>query len=57
MILTVIIRDEEPFIHLQEPCRYRTVHIELTEEQVSALRTNGDEQVGQCFIEPERGDK
>lgn len=51
MQLTVIIRDISPFIHLQEPCTFRTVHIQLTDEQIHLLRMNKDEQVSQSFIE------
>jgi hypothetical protein len=53
MILTVIIRDQSPFIHLQEPCSYRTVHIVLTEDQIKELIfRHSDECISHSFIEP-----
>jgi len=51
MKLTVIIRDLSPFIHLQDPCNYRSVHIDLTPEQLHKLAMSSDESIGQCFIE------
>lgn len=60
--LTVIIRDDNPMIHCQDSPSYRSVLIELTDEQVQkmALRCNGMsggnpiyETVSKCFIEPE----
>jgi hypothetical protein len=51
MKLTVVIRDISPFVHLQEPCTYRTVHIPLTDEQVHSLRLTKDEQISTSFIE------
>ena len=59
--LTVVIRNEANFIFMQEPCTYRTVHIELTPEQEEqlALRYVGQtcgskiyENVAHCFLEP-----
>ena len=51
MKLTVIIRDERPFIHLQEPCKYRTVHIELTNEQIDKLNMREGEDFCHAFFE------
>ena len=36
-ILTVIIRDDSPLVHMGEPVRNRTVRINLTAEQSAAL--------------------
>lgn len=36
--LTVIIRDDSPLIHLNEPCALRRVTITLTDEQRHQLR-------------------
>lgn len=61
-ILTVIIRDDSPFIHLGNSPVFRSVRVQLTEFQRHklALRLTGtsgvDEQfesVSKCFIEPE----
>ena len=58
--LTVIIRDDGPFVHMQEPCTYRTVHIELTDNQLEKLKllntyqvcgTDGYESICKCFLE------
>ena len=35
--LTVIMRNESPFIHMQKPCSYRRVTRSLTEEQTRLL--------------------
>ena len=60
-VLTVIIRDVSPFMHLQEPPTYRSVQIELTPEQREKLSlawvassgfTDYHEEVSQCFFEP-----
>lgn len=52
-VLTVIIRDEAPVRHLNEPCSYRSVHIELTAEQREMLvRRHDDESYSHCFLEP-----
>ena len=37
LFMTVVIRDESPLIHLNEPVSHRTVKILLTEEQRKAL--------------------
>jgi len=59
--LTVIIRDDSPLIFTDSPPAFRSVQIELTEEQVIALMlkhtgTSGATQyfetIAQCFIEP-----
>lgn len=53
MKLTVIIRDASPVRHLNEPCSYRRVTLELTREQMAALQLkHDDEAVNQCFLEP-----
>ena len=44
--LKVIIRDDSPFIHLQEPVRHRVVEIALTDEQIELLRLNYTGNVG-----------
>jgi hypothetical protein len=58
--LTVIIRDDGPFIFMHEPPGYRTVHIRLTDEQLENLRlryigySDGHpiyENINQVFIE------
>lgn len=36
--LIVIIRDESPLLHLNEPVSHRTIKIRLTEEQHEALK-------------------
>ena len=60
MKLTVIIRDESPFMYLQEPPRHRSVSIEFTPEQKEKLELksigwNGGqewfEEISHCFIE------
>jgi hypothetical protein len=60
-VLTVIIRDIGPLIHLQEPPTHRSVQITLTDEQRTALALQWTgsncgvdhyEEIGQCFIEP-----
>jgi len=61
-ILTVVIRDDSPAIHLGDSPRYRSVRLRLTEEQraMIGLRWTGKsgtadkfESVSKCFIEPE----
>ena len=61
-ILTVVIRDDSPFVHMQEPVRHRTVRIELTDAQIEQLRMRQTgtvmgvpmyEDVAQCFLEPD----
>lgn len=37
MKLTVAMRDESPMVHFNDPPTYRTVVIELTEEQVAKI--------------------
>ena len=60
-ILTVIIRDDGPFIHLGDTPTYRSVQIELTIEQrksiaLDLIGRSGDalqyESISKCFIEP-----
>jgi len=62
MRLTVIIRNPANFIFMQEPSTYRSVQIDLTQEQVDKLAleqvgTNCGvrvyEEIAQCFFEPE----
>lgn len=59
--LTVIIRDEGPFVHMQQPPVLRSVRITLTPEQVQQLalyychgvgKDLFHEVVSHCFIEP-----
>ena len=51
-VLTVIIRDESPVIHLNEPVSFRTVQIVLTKEQVEKLEfLHREENISMCFIE------
>lgn len=61
VMLTVVVRDISPFVFMQEPCVYRSVHIELTDEQRRqlALRNVGVncgtpvyEEFAQAFLEP-----
>ena len=60
-VLTVIIRDDAPMIHCGDSPTYRSVSIQLTNEQIAmiALRNthhcNGKdhfEEISKCFIEP-----
>lgn len=62
MKLTVIFRDERPMMIYNDPPTYRSVQIELTDEQVRALmprhlgNINGrdvDEEISRSFIEPD----
>ena len=63
--LTVIIRDYSPLVHMQEPVRFRTVRIELTEDQRRQLalrwthssfaEDDGYEEVSQVILEPAEG--
>ena len=56
MILTVIIRDEGPVMHLNEPVAYRSVQIILTPEQARIVRLrHKNEAVSSCFLEPPLG--
>lgn len=59
--LTVIIRDDSPMIHCGDSPRYRSVQIELTDDQVQRLAlhcvgsiagTKHYETISKCFIEP-----
>jgi hypothetical protein len=59
--LTVVFRDDSPFVHFGDCPAYRSVSITLTDEQVRALamrRTHGTstvqyyEAISRCFIEP-----
>ena len=59
--LTVIIRNDSPWVNCNSAPTYRSVHVELTQEQIDKLALNwawscGDtrhyEEVAQCFIEP-----
>lgn len=51
--LTVVIRDEAPVRHLNEPCTYRSVHVVLTAEQIDLLTLrHADEFVATSFLEP-----
>lgn len=61
MILTVILRDDGPMVCAGDSPTYRSVQIELTEEQQKRLKpkptyTSGGKQyyeaVSKCFIEP-----
>ena len=64
--LTVILRDDSPLIHAGDRPSYRSVRVELTEDQVSAIapkqtgRVAGKpmfESISQCFIESEVGEQ
>ncbi len=64
MIITFILRDDGPFCCMQEPPRYRSVHIELTPEQCEKLRLREThtiagkqfyETVSLCFVDEEHG--
>lgn len=51
--LTVIIRDEGPVRHLNEPVAYRTVQIALTHEQERQVQfRHPHEAISHCFLEP-----
>ena len=59
-ILTVIVSDPSPFVHLQESPAYRTVRLRLTDKQVEELqlRCTGNqggvriyEHIARCFLE------
>jgi hypothetical protein len=51
--LTVVMRDDGPFIHVGANPSYRSVSITLTDEQMKAIRLRHDEEcVSQCWIEP-----
>ena len=60
-IMTVIIRDDGPMIHLNASPQYRTIQFRLTGEQLDQLNlkfvgvNNGldhYEEIDRCFIEP-----
>ena len=60
-VLTVVIRNEAPLIHCNDCPSYRSVQIELTEDQVDAIalrpthqsgRDKYYEEISRCFIEP-----
>jgi len=59
--LTVIIRDDSPIIHCADVSVYRRVTIDLTPEQMHAIRVKATctsmgnpvfESISKCFIEP-----
>ena len=59
--LTFVIRDEAPFVHMQEPVSHRTVSIELTPWQMELLAlkfthsigvNRFHEDVSSVFLEP-----
>lgn len=59
--LTFVLRNEAPFIHMSEPCTYRTVRIELTPEQLEQValrytdtcgRIDHYEMISQIIMEP-----
>ena len=50
--LTVIITDTAPVRFLNEPCGHRTVHLDLTDEQLTALARGEFEVYGSTFLEP-----
>lgn len=61
VVLTVIIRNEAPMYYANDSPRYRSVKIELTEEQKRQLELQwiGEqfckdyfEEISQCFLEP-----
>jgi len=55
-ILTVIMRNDAPLIYTNDSPTYRTVQIELTEDQVSKIvPLSKEEAISKCWIEPERG--
>jgi hypothetical protein len=62
--VTFIVADYAPFIILQEPVRHRSVHIELTQEQIEkiGLKQSGTdcgkpiiETISKCFVENKEG--
>ena len=63
--LTFVIRDDSRMVHCGDSPTYRTVHIELTEEQIQQIKLNYThtvsgkeyyEEISRCFIEPSRND-
>lgn len=59
--LTVIIRDDSPMIFCGDSPTYRSVQIELTEDQVNSItlkytsssgKDDFYEEISKCFIEP-----
>lgn len=60
VLLRVIIRDDSPFMHMQEPPYKRVVTLQLTDEQIELLRlkwiskfgsTDYYENISDCFLE------
>lgn len=60
--MTVIIRDDAPMIHCGDSPSYRTVKIELTDEQIGRIKlkntsTSGGnkyyEEISRCILETE----
>lgn len=61
--LTVVISNVAPLVHLGEPVQQRTVQIELTDEQIEAIKLNWvgtdrgnelHEHVSCCFFDDAR---
>ena len=50
--VTVVIRDDTTLIHCGDSPRYRTVKIELTNEQIALLRLRENEEVSKMILEP-----
>lgn len=51
MILTVVVRDESPLRYISQNPIYRSVQIELTEEQKKQIGLKGPETIEQAFFE------
>ena len=60
-ILTVVIRDDSPMIHCGDSPAYRSVQLELTDEQLARIglkwtyssgASDYYEEISRCFIEP-----
>ena len=50
--VTVVIRDDTTLIHCGDSPRYRSVKIELTDEQAALLRLRENEEISRMIPEP-----
>lgn len=50
--VTVVVRDDTTLIHCGDSPRYRTVKIELTNEQAALIRLRENEEVSRMILEP-----
>lgn len=52
-VLTVILRDDSPMIFCGDSPSYRSVQVELTDEQWAKIKPRDEnESISTCFIEP-----